>query len=210
LPLGFLLCERDYNISTDGLPPPWRDEEEVEVLMVAEVLDSSMIKPLVQVISVGRVEDHRLALSADKMEDHSLVLLADRVEDSHRLTLGAKAEDHKEITGRLQMVEASMAIEVGFKGKMEDKVFKVTMVSLVSMEIFRDMGMNFKEDRQAVLILSLALEVENIGVEIMEIMDIDVPMIRETKLAYIEVVPMLGGMEEEAVGAIWLLGATIS
>jgi hypothetical protein len=210
LPLGFLLCERDYNISTDGLPPPWRDEEEVEVLMVAEVLDSSMIKPLVQVISVGRVEDHRLALSADKMEDHSLVLLADRVEDSHRLTSGAKAEDHKEITGRLQMVEASMAIEVGFKGKMEDKVFKVTMVSLVSMEIFRDMGMNFKEDRQAVLILSLALEVENIGVEIMEIMDIDVPMIRETKLAYIEVVPMLGGMEEEAVGAIWLLGATIS
>jgi hypothetical protein len=192
------------------LPPPWRDEEEVEVLMVAEVLDSSMIKPLVQVISVGRVEDHRLALSADKMEDHSLVLLADRVEDSHRLTSGAKAEDHKEITGRLQMVEASMAIEVGFKGKMEDKVFKVTMVSLVSMEIFRDMGMNFKEDRQAVLILSLALEVENIGVEIMEIMDIDVPMIRETKLAYIEVVPMLGGMEEEAVGAIWLLGATIS
>jgi hypothetical protein len=210
LPLGFLLCERDYNISTDGLPPPWRDEEEVEVLMVAEVLDSSMIKPLVQVILVGRVEDHRLALSADKMEDHSLVLLADKVEDSHRLTSGAKAEDHKEITGRLQMVEASMAIEVGFKGKMEDKVFKVTMVSLVSMEIFRDMGMNFKEDRQAVLILSLALEVENIGVEIMEIMDIDVPMIRETKLAYIEVVPMLGGMEEEAVGAIWLLGATIS
>jgi hypothetical protein len=210
LPLGFLLCERDYNISTDGLPPPWRDEEEVEVLMVAEVLDSSMIKPLVQVISVGRVEDHRLALSADKMEDHSLVLLADKVEDSHRLTSGAKAEDHKEITGWLQMVEASMAIEVGFKGKMEDKVFKVTMVSLVSMEIFRDMGMNFKEDRQAVLILSLALEVENIGVEIMEIMDIDVSMIRETKLAYIEVVPMLGGMEEEAVGAIWLLGATIS
>jgi hypothetical protein len=78
------------------------------------------------------------------------------------------------------------------------------------MEIFRDMGMNFKEDRRAVLILSLAPEVENIGVEIMEIMDIDVPMIRETKLAYIEVVPMLGGMEEEAVGAIWLLGATIS
>jgi hypothetical protein len=192
------------------LPPPWRDEEEVEVLMVAEVLDSSMIKPLVQVISVGRVEDHRLALSADKMEDHSLVLLAVRVEDSHRLTSGAKAEDHKEITGWLQMVEASMAIEVGFKGKMEDKVFKVTMVSLVSMEIFRDMGMNFKEDRRAVLILSLAPEVENIGVEIMEIMDIDVPMIRETKLAHIEVVPMLGGMEEEAVGAIWLLGAMIS